>query len=201
LSDARSAAPAFPSAARGRRLSSSGPLWRATTVLGCVKSGVAALGADGQVTLGDVVVKTRARKLRKLGDGQVLAGFAGAAGDALALLDRLEEQVQKHPGQLERACIGLVKAWRTDRMLHRLDATLAVLDRKRALIVTGTGEIVEPDDGLLAIGSGAAYALAAARALARHTKLAPEALVREGLRIAGEICIYTNLEIELETLT
>jgi len=176
-------------------------LFRATTVLGCVRAGTAALGADGQVTMGDVVVKSRARKVRRLGEGQVLAGFAGAAGDALSLLDRLEDQLKRYPGQLERACIALAKEWRTDRVLHRLDATLACLDRKRALIVSGTGEIVEPDDGLIAIGSGAPYALAAARALTRHTRLAPEALVRESLAIAGEICIYTNLEIELETLT
>ena len=177
-----------------------GPLFRSTTVLGCVKDGTAALGADGQVTMGDVVVKNRARKIRRLGEGEVLAGFAGAAGDALALLDRLEEQVKKHPGQLERACVALIKEWRTDRSLHRLDATLACLDRKRALLVAGSGEIVEPDDGVIAIGSGAPYALAAARALGRHSKLSPENLVRESLTIAGEICIYTNLQIELETL-
>ena len=176
------------------------PRFRATTVLGWVHGGIAALGADGQVTMGDVVVKTKAKKIRRLGDGQVLAGFAGAAGDALALLDRLEEQVKKHPGQLERACVALAKEWRTDRALHRLDASLAVLDRKRALLVAGSGEIVEPDDGVLAIGSGAAYALAAARALARNTKLGPEALVRESLTVAGEICIYTNQQIELEVL-
>jgi ATP-dependent HslUV protease subunit HslV len=176
------------------------PRFRSTTVLGWVHGGIAALGADGQVTMGDVVVKTKARKLRRLGDGQVLAGFAGAAGDALALLDRLEEQVKRHPGQLERACVALAKEWRTDRALHRLDASLAVLDKKRGLLVSGTGEIVEPDDGLLGIGSGAAYALAAARALVRNTKLAPDALVRESLTVAGEICIYTNQQIELEVL-
>jgi len=175
-------------------------LFRSTTVLGCVRGGTAALGADGQVTMGDVVVKSKARKVRRLGDGQVLAGFAGAAGDALSLLDRLEDQVKKYPGQLERACVALVKEWRTDRVLQRLDATLACIDRKKALLVAGTGEIVEPDDGLIAIGSGAPYALAAARALSRHAKLTPESLVRESLLIAGEICIYTNLEIELETL-
>ena len=177
------------------------PKFRSTTVLGCVQGGRAALGADGQVTMGDVVIKSKARKIRLLGDGQVLAGFAGAAGDALALLDRLEEQVKRYPNQLERACIALVKEWRTDRTLQRLDATLACLDRKKGLIVAGSGEIVEPDDGLIAIGSGAPYALAAARALTRHTKVGPEQLVRESLRIAGEICIYTNLEVELETLS
>jgi ATP-dependent HslUV protease subunit HslV len=177
------------------------PRFRSTTVLGCVRGGVAALGADGQVTMGEVVVKTRARKVRRLGDGQVLAGFAGAAGDALALLDRLEEQVKRHPGQLERACVALAKEWRTDRALHRLDATIACVDRKRALLVAGSGEIVEPDDGLIAVGSGAPYALAAARALAAHTKLAPEALVRAALGVAGEICIYTNSQIETEALS
>ncbi len=177
------------------------PVLRSTTVLGCVKDGVAALGADGQVTMGEIVVKNRARKIRRLGEGEVLAGFAGAAGDALALLDRLEEQVKRHPGQLERACVALIKEWRTDRTLHRLDATLALLDRKRALIVAGSGENVEPDDGLIAIGSGAPYALAAARALDRHARLGAESLVREALTIAGEICIYTNLQIELETLS
>lgn len=177
------------------------PLFRSTTVLGYVQGGKAALGADGQVTMGDVVVKSHARKIRVLGDGHVLAGFAGAAGDALALLDRLEEQVKRYPGQLERACVALVKEWRTDRSLHRLEATLACLDRKKALIVAGSGEIVEPDDGLIAIGSGAPYALAAARALVRHTKVNPETLVRDSLTIAGEICIYTNLELELELLS
>ncbi len=177
------------------------PRFRSTTVLGCVRGGHAALGADGQVTMGDVVIKSKARKIRLLGEGQVLAGFAGAAGDALTLLDKLEEQVKRYPGQLERACVALVKEWRTDRTLQRLDATLACLDRKKGLIVAGSGEIVEPDDGLIAIGSGAAFALAAARALTRHTRLAPDALVRESLKIAGEICIYTNLEIELETLS
>jgi len=177
------------------------PVFRATTVLGRVHGGVAALGADGQVTLGDIVVKANARKIRRLGDGQVLAGFAGAAGDALALLDRLEEQVKRHPGQLERACVALAKEWRTDRMLHRLDATLACVDRKRALLIAGSGEIVEPDDGIVAIGSGAPYALAAARALVRNTRLAPEALVRESLSVAGEICIYTNQSIEIAVLT
>ena len=176
------------------------PLIRATTVLGYVRGGVAALGADGQVTMGDVIVTSHAKKVRRLGEGQVLAGFAGAAGDALSLLDRLEDQVKRYPGQLERACVALAKEWRTDRVLQRLDATLACLDRKKALIVAGTGEIVEPDDGLIAVGSGAPYALAAGRALIRHTKLTPEGLVREALTIAGEICIYTNLEIELETL-
>jgi ATP-dependent HslUV protease, peptidase subunit HslV len=176
------------------------PIFRSTTVLGCVRGGKAALGADGQVTMGDVVIKSKARKIRVLGDGHVLAGFAGAAGDALALLDKLEEHVKRYPGQLERACIALVKEWRTDRTLQRLDATIACVDRKKGLIVAGSGEIVEPDDGLIAIGSGAPFALAAARALTRHTKVAPEVLVRESLRIAGEICIYTNLELELETL-
>jgi ATP-dependent HslUV protease subunit HslV len=173
---------------------------RATTVLGCVRDGAAALGADGQVTMGDVVVKAHARKIRRLGDGSVLAGFAGAAGDALSLLDRLEEQVKRYPGQLERACIALVKEWRTDRMLHRLDATIACLDKKRALLLAGSGEIVEPDDGLVAVGSGASFALAAARALSRHTKLPPATIVRESLVVAGELCVYTNLELEVETL-
>ena len=177
------------------------PRIRSTTVLGYVRDGVAALGADGQVTMGEVVVKTGARKIRRLGDGQVLAGFAGAAGDALALLDRLEEQVKRHPGQLERACVALAKEWRTDRALQRLDASLACVDRRRALLVAGTGEIVEPDDGLLAIGSGAPYALAAARALVRHTKLDPASVVREGLSVAGEICIFTNQRIEVEVLS
>ncbi len=176
------------------------PPIRATTVLAHVHGGIAALGADGQVTLGDMVVKASARKIRRLGGGEVLAGFAGAAGDALALLDRLEEQVKRHPGQLERACVALAKEWRTDRLLHRLDATLACVDRKRALFVAGSGEIVEPDDGIVAIGSGAPYALAAARALLRHTKLGPEALVRESLSVAGELCIYTNQSLEIEVL-
>lgn len=170
-----------------------------TTVLAVRRDGVVAMGADGQVTLGATVVKSGARKVRRLGKGQVLAGFAGAAADAFTLFELFESKLEKH-GQLQRAAVELAKDWRTDRRLGRLEALLAVADRHAILLVSGQGEVIEPDDGLLAIGSGGAYALAAARALLAHSALPAPAIVDRALAIAADICIYTNHQRVIEVL-
>jgi ATP-dependent HslUV protease subunit HslV len=167
----------------------------ATTILAVRKDGMVALGGDGQVTVGDTVMKQTAQKVRRLAGGRVLAGFAGAAADAFSLFEKFEEKLERYPGNLSRASVELAKEWRSDRVLRRLDALLAVADRDHGFVLSGTGDIIEPDDGILAIGSGGPYALAAARALAQHTALPPADLVRRALGIAGEICIYTNTNI------
>jgi ATP-dependent HslUV protease subunit HslV len=159
------------------------------------REGRIAIGGDGQVTLGDTVVKTNARKVRELKDGTVLAGFAGAVADAFTLFERLEEKLERHPGNMTRAVVELAKDWRTDRFLRRLNAMLVVADRNALFLVSGTGDVIQPDDDVVAIGSGGSYALAAARALKEHSLLSAAEIVREALRIAGEICIYSNLEI------
>lgn len=159
-----------------------------------------AIGGDGQVTLGNVVVKGTARKVRKLYRDQVLAGFAGATADAFTLFERFEAKLEKHQGHLVRAAIDLTRDWRTDRVLRRLEAMLAVGDRSAALIITGNGDVLEPEHGVVAIGSGGAYAQAAARALVQHTALSAEDVVRQSLSIAGEICIYTNMNHTVEVL-
>jgi ATP-dependent HslUV protease subunit HslV len=159
-----------------------------------------AIGGDGQVTLGNVVVKGTARKVRKLYRDQVLAGFAGATADAFTLFERFEAKLEKHQGHLVRAAIDLTRDWRTDRVLRRLEAMLAVGDRSAALIITGNGDVLEPEHGVVAIGSGGAYAQAAARALVQHTALSAEDVVRQSLAIAGEICIYTNMNHTVEVL-
>ena len=170
---------------------------RATTILGVRTPHGAALGGDGQVTLGQVVMKADARKVRRLFDGKVLAGFAGAAADAFALLERFEARLRDHQGSVPRAATELAKDWRTDRALRRLEAMLAVMDREHLLLVSGTGDVIAPTDGVLAIGSGGSFALAAARALLAHTQLTPAAVVRAGLEIAGDICVYTNRNVEV----
>ena len=159
-----------------------------------------AIGGDGQVTLGHIVVKGSARKVRKLYNGQVLAGFAGATADAFTLFERFEAKLEKYQGNLTRAAVELTKDWRTDRVLRRLEAMLAVANREASLIITGNGDVLEPELGIVAIGSGGAYAQSAARALVEHTDLSAEQVVRETLRIAGDICIYTNLNHTIETL-
>jgi len=159
-----------------------------------------ALGGDGQVTLGNIVVKGTARKVRKLHQGKVLAGFAGATADAFTLFERFEAKLEKHQGQLSRAAIELTKDWRTDRVLRRLEAMLAVADATTSLIITGNGDVLEPEQGIVAIGSGGAYAHAAARALLANTALDAESIVRQSLAIAGELCIYTNMHHTIETL-
>ncbi|MEK0430453.1 MAG: hypothetical protein RL139_257 [Gemmatimonadota bacterium] len=171
------------------------PVFHATTILAVRRDGRVAIGGDGQVTVGDTVMKAGAVKVRALKGGKVLAGFAGAAADALTLFERFEEKLERHPGNLQRAAVELAKDWRSDRALRRLEALLIVVDRDHGFVLSGTGELIEPDDGILAIGSGGSYALAAARALVRETALTPAEVVRRALTIAGEICVYTNTQI------
>lgn len=159
-----------------------------------------AIGGDGQVTLGNVIVKGTARKVRKLYHGKVLAGFAGATADAFTLFERFEAKLEKHQGQLARAAIELTKDWRTDRVLRRLEAMLAVADKDASLIITGNGDVLEPENGIVTIGSGGSYAQAAAMALLENTELSAQDIVRKSLEIAGELCIYTNMSHSIETL-
>jgi ATP-dependent HslUV protease subunit HslV len=174
--------------------------WRATTILMVRKGGRVVIGGDGQVSLGQTIVKANARKVRRLGKGEVIAGFAGATADAFTLFERLESKLEQYPGQLMRACVELAKDWRTDRYLRRLEAMMLVADRQVGLILSGTGDVLEPPDGLMAIGSGGNYALAAARALTENTELDAEAIVRKGLAIAADICVYTNANLTIESL-
>jgi ATP-dependent HslUV protease subunit HslV len=169
--------------------------FHATTILSVRRDGRVALGGDGQVTVGDTVTKAHAQKVRLLRGGRILAGFAGAAADAFTLFEKFEEKLERFPANLPRAAVELAKDWRSDRVLRRLEALLAVCDTQHSFMLSGSGEIIEPDDGVLAIGSGGSYALAAARALVAHTDLPPVEIVRKGLQIAGEICIYTNTNI------
>lgn len=166
-----------------------------TTVLAVRKEGQVAMGADGQVTMGDTIVKTAARKVRTLKDGRFLAGFAGAVADAFTLFETLEAKLEQFPSNLTRACVEMAKDWRTDRALRRLDALLVVADTEHLFLIGGDGNVLEPDDEVVAIGSGGAYALAAARALRAHSPLSASEIVRASLAIAGEICVYSNEEI------
>ena len=168
---------------------------RSTTILAVRRNGNVALGGDGQVTVGDTVMKSNAMKVRALRGGKLLAGFAGAAADAFTLFEKFEEKLERHPGNLSRAAVELAKDWRSDRVLRRLEALLAVADAEHGFIISGTGDLIEPDDGILAIGSGGSYALAAARALVANTDLSAREIVERSLRIAGEICVYTNTNI------
>ena len=173
---------------------------RSTTVIGLTYNGKTVIGSDGQVTVGATVMKHRAKKIRKLYNGKVLAGFAGAAADAFTLFTRFEDNLEKYRGNLERAAVELAKDWRTDKYLRQLEALLAVLDGTTSLVISGTGEIIEPDDGILAIGSGGSYALAAARMLIIHSGLPARTIVEESLHVAADICIYTNDNISIEEL-
>ncbi len=173
-----------------------------TTILSVRRGNCVALGGDGQVTFGNaVILKRRAKKVRRLFGGKVLAGFAGATADAFALFDHFEGKLEQHRGNLLRAAVELAKDWRTDRVLRRLEAILAVADRNASLLISGSGDVIEPEDGILAIGSGGFYALAAARALLENTELSPREIVEKGLRIAAEICVYTNQQLVIEELT
>ena len=174
--------------------------FHATTVLSVRHRGQVAIAGDGQVTIGNTVVKGGARKVRKLHRDTVVAGFAGAAADAFTLFARFEGKLEEHRGNLARAAVELAKDWRTDRVLRRLEALLAVADREHSFIVSGTGDVIEPDDGLIGIGSGGPFALAAARALVAHADLDAKAIVTEAMRIAADICIYTNSQISVEVL-
>ncbi len=174
--------------------------FRGTTVIAVRKDGNVALGGDGQVSMGDTIMKGHAVKVRRLADGSVLAGFAGAVADAVTLFERFETKLQEYNKNLLRAAVELGKVWRTDKYLRQLNALLAVCDKEKSLLISGTGEIIEPDDGILAIGSGGPYALAAARALMKHSELGAEDIVREALTVASEICVYTNANIKVEVL-
>ena len=176
------------------------PTMHGTTILSVRKDGKVVLAGDGQVSLGQTVMKSNARKVRRLADGKVLVGFAGATADAFTLVERLEAKLERHPQQLLRACVELAKDWRTDRYLRRLEAMMAVSDAKTSLVLTGTGDVLEPEDGLIGIGSGGTYALAAARALIDRSDLDAEAIARKAMAIAADICVYTNHNIVLEKL-
>lgn len=173
------------------------PPIHATTILAVRKDGRVSLGGDGQVTMGDTVVKGTALKVRKLKDGRILAGFAGSVADAFTLFEKLEEKLDRYPANLTRACVELAKDWRTDRFLRRLDAVLIVADRDRLFMVSGDGNVIEPDDDVVAVGSGGNYALAAARAMKTHSPLPAGDIVRAALEIAADICIYTNRQITI----
>ena len=175
--------------------------WHGTTILCVRRAGAVAMAGDGQVSLGQTIVKGNARKVRRIGaGGTVLAGFAGATADAFTLLERLEAKLERFPNQLERACVELAKDWRTDRYLRRLEAMMAVADRERSFTLTGNGDVLEPEDGLIAIGSGGNFALAAARALIEVPNLTAEEVARRAMKIAGDICVYTNHNVIVETI-
>jgi len=176
------------------------PTYHGTTILSVRRNGMVAIGGDGQVTLGNIVVKASARKVRKLYHDKVLAGFAGATADAFTLFERFEAKLERHQGHLVRAAIELTRDWRTDRVLRRLEAMLAVADKQASLIISGNGDVLEPEHGIVAIGSGGAYAQAAARALLEHSEMAAPDIVKRSLEIAGEICIYTNQQHTIEVL-
>ena len=176
------------------------PAWHGTTVLSVRKDGQVVIAADGQVSMGNTIIKSNAKKVRRLADGRVIAGFAGATADAFTLFERLEGKLEKHPGQLMRACVELAKDWRTDRYLRRLEAMMAVADKGVSLILSGTGDVLEPEDGLIGIGSGGPYALAAGRALIDQPGLDAETIARKALAIAADICVFTNRNVTLESL-
>jgi ATP-dependent HslUV protease subunit HslV len=176
------------------------PIVRATTILSVRHRGQVALAGDGQVSFGEVVMKHTARKVRRLANDQVLAGFAGSAADAFALLAKFEAKLEEFNGNLPRAAVELAKEWRLDRAQRRLEALLAVVDREHSLIISGTGDVIEPDDGIIGIGSGGGYAAAAARALVRHSPLSARAITEEAIRIAASLCVYTNDQITVEEL-
>jgi ATP-dependent HslUV protease subunit HslV len=182
-------------------MSQSDPIdWHGTTILCLRKAGQVVLAGDGQVSMGQTIVKSNARKVRRLGDGSVIAGFAGATADAMTLFERLEAKLEQHAGQLTRACVELAKDWRTDRYLRRLEAMMAVADRSVSLILSGNGDVLEPEDGIIGIGSGGPFALAAARALIDVDGLDAETIARKAMAIAASICVYTNEKVLIETL-
>jgi len=174
--------------------------WHGTTILALRKGGKVVVAGDGQVSMGQTIVKGNATKVRRLGDGKIIAGFAGATADAFTLFERLEQKLERFPGQLARSCVELAKDWRTDRYLRRLEALMAVVDKDVSLLITGTGDVLEPEDGLIGIGSGGNYALAAARALMDIDGLDAETIARKAMAVAAEICVYTNDRVVIETL-
>lgn len=174
--------------------------WRSTTIIGLTVRGKTAMGGDGQVTFDDTIMKHTAQKVRRLGDWPILAGFAGASADAFTLFERFEMKLEDFNGNLPRAAVELAKDWRLDKYLRRLEAMLAVIDSEHSLIISGNGDVIEPDDGIVAIGSGAPFALSAARAMIRHTKLNADQIARSALEITADICIFTNKDITVEVL-
>ena len=182
------------------RTDETSPRIRSTTVIGVIRDGKAALGGDGQVTVGSTIMKHNAIKIRRMYNDSILAGFAGSAADAFTLFERFEDKLEQYRGDMRRAAVELAKDWRTDKFLRRLEALLAVVSKTEAMIVSGTGDVILPDDGIVAIGSGGSYSLAAARVLIRHTKLSAKEIVEESLRTAAEICIYTNTHITVEEI-
>ena len=176
------------------------PRWHGTTILSVRRNGEVVVAGDGQVSLGQTVVKSNAKKVRRLGNGNVLVGFAGATADAFTLFERLEAKLEQHPGQLMRACVELAKDWRTDRYLRRLEAMMAVADKNVSLVLSGTGDVLEPEDGLIGIGSGGSFALAAARALLTVEALSAREIAERAMKIAAGICVYTNHNLVIEKL-
>lgn len=174
--------------------------WYGTTIISVRKGNKVVVAGDGQVSVGPTIMKSTAKKVRTLAGGKILAGFAGATADAFTLFERLEAKLEMHPNQLTRACVELAKDWRTDRYLRRLEAMMAVVDETTSLVLTGTGDVLEPEDGLIAIGSGGNYALAAARALLDREEMDAEAIARRAMKIAADICVYTNENVTLESL-
>ncbi len=181
-------------------MESGAPAWHGTTILSVRKGGQVVIAGDGQVSLQSTIIKANARKVRRIGGGKILAGFAGSTADAFTLLERLEAKLERHPNQLMRACVELAKDWRTDRYLRRLEAMMAVADAEASLVLTGNGDVLEPADGLIGIGSGGNYALAAAKALLDVPDLGAEEIARRAMAIAGDICVYTNTNVTLEQL-
>ena len=175
-------------------------LWHGTTILALRKGGEVVIAGDGQVSMGQTIVKSNAKKVRRLGSGEVIAGFAGTTADAITLFERLEGKLEQYSGQLTRACVELAKDWRTDRYLRRLEAMMAVADKQVSLILSGTGDVLEPEDGIIGIGSGGGYALAAARALIDVDGMDAEAIARKAMGIAADICVYTNHNLVIEKL-
>ena len=190
----------FEAFQNGKMTTDFGQQWHGTTILAVRKGDRVVLAGDGQVSLGNTVIKANARKVRRLGDGGVIAGFAGATADAFTLFERLEGKLEQYPRQLTRACVELAKDWRTDRYLRRLEAMMAVADRSVSLVLTGSGDVLEPEDGLIGIGSGGSFALAAARAMMDRTDMDAEAIARRALEIAADICVFTNRNILVESL-
>jgi ATP-dependent HslUV protease subunit HslV len=189
-----------PSLEKIMRDENANPSWHGTTIVAVRKAGQVVVAGDGQVSLGQTVIKGNARKVRRIGGGSVLAGFAGATADAFTLLERLETKLERYPNHLEKACVELAKDWRTDRYLRRLEAMMVVADAKSLLVLTGNGDVLEPEDGLVGIGSGGNFALAAARALLDRPDMEAEAIARRALDIAADICVYTNRNVTLEKL-
>lgn len=171
-----------------------------TTIVGVRRDGQIALGGDGQVTMGNAIMKQRSKKIRKVFNDTIITGFAGAVADAFTLFERFEQKLERYSGNLPKVVVELAKDWRTDKYLRQLEALLAIMDKEKTFLVSGTGDVIEPDDGIIAIGSGGNYALAAARALIRHSKLTAREIVEQSLQIAAELCIYTNDQITVETL-